>query len=45
MNGRALTRVNAKEIRENIDYWDNKVREITNGGRDSGMRIYGATPT
>lgn len=27
--GRSLTRANAKEIRENIEYWDGKVREIS----------------
>ena len=26
IGGRSLTRANAKEIRENIDYWDNKVK-------------------
>jgi hypothetical protein len=28
INGRALTRADAGKIRENIDYWDRKVREI-----------------
>ena len=27
-DGRALTRANAKEIRENIEYWDSKVKEL-----------------
>jgi hypothetical protein len=27
--GRTYTSSNAKEIRENIDYWDNKAKELT----------------
>lgn len=33
---RTLTRVNAKEIRASIDYWQQKVNSISRGG---GMRI------
>lgn len=29
INGRSLTRANASEIRANIDYWNNKVQELT----------------
>lgn len=36
INGRTLTRANAKEIRDNIDYWDRKVSEI--GARAAGGR-------
>ena len=32
---RSFTRANAKEIRENIDYWDNKCQELS--GDNSGM--------
>ncbi|MCF6147282.1 MAG: hypothetical protein E3K37_01340 [Candidatus Kuenenia sp.] len=38
--GRALTRANASEIRENITFWDNHVKRLTRGG----IRIRGATP-
>lgn len=39
--GRALTRANAAEIRNNITYWDNMVKRLTRGG----VRIRGATPS
>jgi len=28
---RSMTRANLKEIREGIDYWDNKVQELSDG--------------
>jgi hypothetical protein len=28
---RSFTRANLKEIREGIDYWDNKVQELSDG--------------
>ena len=28
INGRTLTRANAKEIRDNIEFWDSKVKEL-----------------
>lgn len=39
--GRALTRANAAEIRNNITYWDNMVKRLTRGG----IRVRGATPS
>jgi hypothetical protein len=41
IGGRSLTRANAREIRENIDYWDAKVQVLTRG---SGIAIKGITP-
>jgi len=41
MGGRSLTRANAKEIRENIVFWDMQVKRLTRGG----IRVTGATPT
>jgi hypothetical protein len=38
---RALTRVNAAEIRAQIDYWTGKVNALTSGGRGSGIRVRG----
>ena len=40
---RQLTRVDAKEIREQIQFWDGKVKELARG--TSGIRIRGGTPT
>lgn len=40
IGGRSLTRANAREIRENITYWDIMVRKLTRGG----IKIRGATP-
>ena len=41
MGGRALTRADAKEIRENIVFWDKQVKRLTRGG----IRVTGATPS
>ena len=38
--GRSLTRANAKEIRDNITFWDKHVKRFTRGG----IRVRGATP-
>ncbi len=38
--GRSLSRANAREIRENIDYWDAKVQDLDRGG----LVIKGITP-
>lgn len=38
---RTLTLADAGEIREQIDYWDKKVKELARGG---GMRAQGITP-
>jgi len=40
IGGRNLTRANAKEIRENIVFWDKQVKRLTRGG----IRVTGATP-
>jgi len=42
IGGRSLTRANAKEIRENISFWDAKVQDLSAGG--SGRAIRGITP-
>lgn len=36
IGGRSLSRVDAAEIREQIDYWDAKVKQLSASG--SGMR-------
>ena len=40
IGGRSLTRANAKEIRDNITFWDKHVKRLTRGG----IRIRGGTP-
>lgn len=45
VSGKALTRANSAEIRKNIDYWDAKVKELSNASSTGGMKIIGATPT
>jgi hypothetical protein len=40
IGGRSLSRANAKEIRENIEYWDAKAKALGT----SGIKIYGGTP-
>ena len=40
IGGRSLTRANAREIRENITYWDKKVQRLTQGG----LRMKFGTP-
>jgi hypothetical protein len=37
--GRSLTRANAKEIRDNIDYWNTMVQRLSRGG----ISVRGAT--
>lgn len=39
---RSLTRANAKEISEKIDYWENKVQKLSSG--TGGIRLRGITP-
>lgn len=39
IDGKQLTRADAKFIREQIEYWDAKVKKLTEGG----IRIKGAT--
>lgn len=38
IGGRSLTRANAAEIRNNIDYWSAKVDRLSRGGRGSRVR-------
>jgi len=40
ISGRSLTRANAREIRENIVFWDKQVKRLARGG----IRIIGGTP-
>jgi len=40
IGGRSLTRANAKEIRDNIVFWDRQIKRLTRGG----IRITGGTP-
>ena len=40
IGGRSLTRANAKEIRDNITFWDKHVKRLTRGG----IRVKGGTP-
>jgi hypothetical protein len=44
INNRALTRANAREIRENIDYWEAKTQKLSAGGGTGGIQIKGVTP-
>lgn len=37
---RTLTRADAKVIRDNIEFWDNKVKSLDRGG----IRVRGVTP-
>lgn len=40
IGNRSLTRANAREIRENIVFWDKQVKRLTRGG----ISVIGATP-
>lgn len=40
ISGRSLTRANAAEIREQINFWDEKVKTLTRGG----LSVKGVTP-
>ena len=42
IGGRSLTRANAGEIRDNIDYWERKVIRLSNGR--GGVRVRYAAP-
>ncbi len=46
MGDKSLTRANAAEIRKNLDYWDAKVRSLSQTGASTrtGPVIRGATP-
>jgi hypothetical protein len=43
IGSRSLSRVDAGEIREQVEFWDGKVKELSRG--TTGMRIRGGTPT
>lgn len=43
IGSRSLKRTDAGEIREQITFWDAKVKELSRG--TTGMRIRGGTPT
>lgn len=43
IGSRSLTRANAGEISTKIDYWNNKVQQLSRGG-NGGMRVRGVTP-
>lgn len=38
--GRSVTRADASEIRENIQFWDRQVKRLSRGG----IRVRGASP-
>jgi len=40
IDGRALTRANAAEIRNCIEFWDRQVQRLTRGG----IKVIGGTP-
>jgi Family of unknown function (DUF6148) len=40
IGNRSLTRAHAVEIRNNIQFWDGKVKELSRGG----IRVRGITP-
>ena len=44
INGRSYTKVHAREIRESIDFWDSKVKQLSCQSETGGMKIYGGTP-
>jgi len=41
VGGRSLTRADAKEIRNNIVFWDAQVKRLSRGG----IRVRGGTPS
>jgi hypothetical protein len=40
----SLTRADSRQIRENIEYWDHKVRSLSAASSRTGPVIRGATP-
>jgi len=40
VDGREVTRADAKTIRENIEFWDRQVKRLSRGG----IRVRGGTP-
>jgi len=45
LDARTLTRADARQIRENITFWDAKVRALSATSGRTGPVIRGATPT
>jgi hypothetical protein len=43
IGGRSLTRANAGEIRENIDYWDAKVKKLSVNST-GGIKVFSGVP-
>lgn len=43
IGSRSLSRANAKEIRENIQFWDSQVKRLADGS-SGGIRCRGITP-
>lgn len=43
IGSRSLSRANAKEIRENIEFWNSKVLRLADGS-GGGIRLRGITP-
>lgn len=43
IGGRSLTRANAKEIRENIDFWDAKVKKLSTNPA-GGIKVFSGVP-
>ena len=42
--GRTLTRSNAREIRENIEYWDRKAQSLSRAATNGGISVRFVTP-
>jgi hypothetical protein len=43
IGSRQLTRVNAGEIRDSIEFWESKVNQLSKSNK--GIRVRGATPS
>ncbi len=42
IDGRSLSRADARVIKENIEFWDAKVQKLSRSG--GGMKVMGVTP-
>ena len=42
IGSRNLKRANLKEVQEQVEYWDGKVKQLSRGS--SGIRVRGGTP-
>ena len=45
MGGMSFTRADLKTIREGIEYWDNKVKELTAASSRPGIPLMGGSPS